>query len=147
MTNDNIINVSSELSTIRNYIADIDHCTLKVKEVKESALMYQTNCKINIMTIAATIYSLLCAIFGFNWVLIGLGIILACIILMLSKKDSSNRYMISCIFNCFIIVFSILFCMIVLTFVPIFMVLVEWTYMVICSIQLKKQIEHISSSL
>ena len=63
MANNNIFNVNSELSIMKNYIADIDHCTSKVKEVNDSALLYQTNYKINVLTIAATVYALACAIF------------------------------------------------------------------------------------
>lgn len=142
MTNNNIFNVNSELSIMKNYIADIDHCTSKVKEVNDSALLYQTNYKINVLTIAATVYALFCAIFQLNVVLIGLGAILACVIIMLRKKDQSNRYKISCILNIAIIVTSILF-----LFVPVLVVLVEWIYTIICNFKLKKQIWQISSSL
>lgn len=147
MTNKNIINVNMELSIMRRYIADIDYCTSKVKEVNDSALLYQTNFKINVLTSVTTIYALTCAIFQLNVVLMVIGAALACMIYMLRKKDPSDRYKLSCILNITIIVSSILFFMIIFTFIPILVVLVEWIYTIICNLKLKNQIRQISSSL
>lgn len=147
MANNNIFNVNSELSIMKNYIADIDHCTSKVKEVNDSALLYQTNYKINVLTIAATVYALACAIFQLNVVLIGIGAVLACIMVMLRKHDQSNRYKVSCILNIAIIACSIIFFMILFTIIPILVVLVEWVYTIVCNFKLKNQIWQISSSL
>lgn len=147
MANNNIFNVNSELSIMKNYIADIDHCASKIKEVNDSALLYQTNYKINVLTIATTVYALLCAIFQLNMVLIAIGVGLACLILMFRKKDQSQRYKISCILNIAIIVCSILFFMILFTFIPILVILVEWIYTIICNFKLKNQIWQISSNV
>lgn len=147
MANNNIFNVNSELSLMKNYIADIDLCTSKVKEVNDSALLYQTTYKINILTIAAEVYALACAIFQFNAVLIGIGIVLACIMIILGKHEPSNRYKVSCILNIAVIVCSILFFMVLFTFIPILVVLAGWIYMAICNFKVKKQIWQILNSL
>lgn len=147
MTNNNIFNVNSELSIMKNYVADIDRCTSKVKEVNDSALLYQTTYKINVLTIAVEVYALACAIFRFNVVLIGIGAVFAYIMIMLGKYNQINRYKVSCILNIAIIVCSILFFMFFFSFIPILVVLAEWVYMIVCNFKLKNQIWQILGNL
>lgn len=157
--NNDIFNVNSELSIMKNYIADIDHCTSRIIELNDSALLYQTNCKIKTITIATTIYAVLGAIFRPNEIFLGLGVILVCSIILLRNKDRSNRYQNSCILNIATMALSIISSWIleyeeftVGVFVgrfcaPAITLLAGWIYIVNCNFKLKDQIWRISNGL
>lgn len=105
-----IINVNSEMNQMKQYIGDISHCKNKINEIAEKSGMYKINEKINVLTIVATVYMLICAIMQYNHslVLLVVGILIAMLTAyVLLKENSSSLCKGCCILLCAMILLSI----------------------------------------
>lgn len=147
MENNQIINISAELTAMNNYIADLDRCTANVREVTSCAQAYQSNVKINILTIAATVYALAFLILGFNIVLLGIGVVLIGILIFLYKSNDSIRCNVSSILNIVVIVSSTIFFLIMIPIIPILVILADWICTYLCNVNLKNRTKKILSRL
>lgn len=147
MESNEMINVKSELDMMNQYITDIEQCTANVREVTRCARAYQSNIKINLLTIAATVYALASLILRMNIVLWGIGVVLIGILIFLYKSNDSIRCNVSSILNIVVIVSSTIFFLIMIPIIPLLALLVDWICTVLCNNNVKNQTKNILSNL
>lgn len=146
MEKDNMMNVNAEMEAMKGYISEINYCAAKVREVRDTAQLYQANVRMNIWTALVTVYALACGILRFNMKLMIVGAVLI-IVLVLTKKDYRGSYKVNGVLSAVAIVSSIACFMFFYTYVPVFVLLVEWLHTVSCNYNLKKQVWKISNGL
>ncbi|MBR4026344.1 MAG: hypothetical protein IKJ01_02135 [Lachnospiraceae bacterium] len=162
-----MLNVNSELNAMKNYIADINHCTSKVQEVGNTAVTYRVNVKINIMTILTTIFCLVCVVFmQFNLSNVFVSVelflktmgvvaipffVVGIILGLMKKNENSNQIEKSFKLNLIILIASFLWCVCVyysyMTYILIGLILINWLYTIVLNFKLKNQIWKISNNL
>jgi len=147
MAENTIINVNSELTKMKQNITDINYCTTKVSEIGSSAILYQTNFKINILTILTTVYALACAVLQYNMALLAVGVVIALYIVASNNAKYSSVYSVSRVLNIALVVTSIIFFLFFFNFIPIIVVMVNWIVTIMSNFKLKNMIWKISSSL
>lgn len=142
-----ILNVNSEMNQMQQYIDIVSHCTAKINEISESAILYHANKKINIYTIIATIYLLICAVMQYNIVLLLAGIALGIIILLTLPSSLVPICNLSSLMIVGMIAASIGFFMFFYNFVPIIVALVQWLITVMSNFKMKNQVWKIMNNI
>lgn len=142
-----ILNVNSEMNQMQQYIDIVSHCTAKINEISESAILYNANKKINIYTIIATIYLLICAVMQYNIVLLLAGIALGIIILLTLPSSLVPICNLSSLMIVGMIAASIGFFMFFYNFVPIIVALVQWLITVMSNFKMKNQVWKIMNNI
>ncbi|MBR4027688.1 MAG: hypothetical protein IKJ01_09115 [Lachnospiraceae bacterium] len=145
------MDVNSELDAMRNYIANINYCTSKIQEVKNTESLHETIVNINIATISTTLYALASAFFEFNgigciiWGGTGgiIGYILGELIFQTENKYADTSWWLTVL----VIASSMLCFLIFYTYIPIIFVLINWLYTIRMNYKLKKEIWKIANNL
>ena len=139
-----ILNVNFEMNQMQQQISAIKHCRVLLDEVAVNAKLYQSNKRINILTIIATMYVLLTAFVSYNVALlvvgIGIGVISAYVLLALKTRICY----VACVLIIAMIILAIVFFMFFYNVIPIIGILVQWIVVIINNYKMKYQIWKIS---
>lgn len=135
-----ILNVNKEMNQMQQYIDTVTHCTWKINEITESSILYAANKKINIYTIIATVYLLICAIMQYNIVLISIGGVLGIIVLLTLPSSLVPVCNLSCLMIICMVASSIGFFMFFYNFVPVIVALVQWLITAMSNFKMKNQV-------
>ena len=57
-----ILNIEKEMEKMREYIREVEFCTRKVEQIDTETVRYKVNARMNIITIAVTVFLLVCAL-------------------------------------------------------------------------------------
>ncbi|HJF39500.1 MAG TPA: hypothetical protein K8V91_01135 [[Clostridium] spiroforme] len=142
-----ILNVNKEMNQMQQYIDTVTHCTWKINEIIESSILYAANKKINIYTIIATVYLLICAIVQYNIILISIGVVLGIIVILTLPSSVVPVCNLSCLMIICMIASSIGFFMFFYNFVPVIVALVQWLITAMSNFKMKNQVWKILTSL
>lgn len=142
-----ILNVNKEMNQMQQYIDTVTHCTWKINEITESSILYAANKKINIYTIIATVYLLICAIMQYNIVLISIGVVLGIIVLLTLRSSLVPVCNLSCLMIICMVASSIGFFMFFYNFVPVIVALVQWLITTMSNFKMKNQVWKILNSV
>ena len=164
------INVNDEMNYMKKCIGNAYFYTSKIQEIEDASWMYKTNFKINLLTIIATVYMLVCAVIKYylvkyeiyygsvtercNLIVIGTGIVIAVFtgILIFKKNipasDGSVKTSKACgALICLVIVTSIIFYFFYTNFLPVIASLINWLVVIISNFKMKKKIWNISQGI
>ncbi len=144
---DQILNVNNEMNRMQQQIAEIEHCTGIVREISANSALYQTNSKINIITIVATLYQIAAAVAQHNKPLLFVGVILALASAIVLIMDKSLLAYTDCIFVLAMYISSFVFFMYFYAFVPVIFTFIQWMIVLVSNFRMKKQVWNISRSV
>ena len=132
---------------MKQYISTVQQCTGKIGEIAGSASRYQANLRMNLLTIAATIYMLVCSGMKFNKILIGVGVVIAVAAILLLKEYSTGSSKAAILFIVGMVVSSIVCFMFFYNFVPVVFAFFAWINVVLSNYQMKKRAWEIAKGL
>ena len=144
---DQILNVNNEMNRMERQIAEIGHCTGIVRELSANSALYQTNSKINIITIVATLYQIAAAVVQYNKPLLFVGVMLALASAIVLFTDKSLLAYTDCIFVAAMYISAFVFFMYFYTFVPVIFTFIQWMIVLVSNFRMKKQVWNISRSV
>lgn len=142
-----ILNVNNEMNQMQQYIDTVTHCTWKINEISESSILYAANKKINIYTIIATVYLLICAIMQYNIILLSCGVVFGIIVLLTLPSSLVPVCNLSCLMIICMVASSIGFFMFFYNFVPVIVALVQWLITAMSNFKMKNQVWKILNSV
>ena len=135
------------MNQMKQYISTVQQCTGKIGEIAGSASRYQANVRMNLLTIAATVYMLICSVMKFNKILIGAGAVIAVAAILLLKDFGVSTSKAAILFLVGMVVSSIVCFMFFYNFVPVIFAFLGWITVVFSNYQMKKRAWEIAKGM